>query len=430
MQCEKCGHQNNPYSVICEKCGAPLNTENNEFLQEKYHHKGKHIDIEEIEKAAPVTDFNEMRRKVSRTVVAILILIMAFFLYFLGTYFVDRGARELLNTYNDYMKNSSLVVFYFGTNEELNQQLEEFQENYEFDYLQIESKNLSRNKKAKIREELNVYNLTSTVVVVQKGVPIATLSNVNDKESLITFLKGEGVIPDILEDTQKDLEAFNEAIHSDEPTLLYFPTKYSEQLESNSELLESIASQYSLQYYFSRGFIFSKNQLYRIMSQLGYSEIQDNLILYMQDGKIEKILLEKDKNNLSYFQFLSSYDIIDTSSADYLKNITMKQFKSFTVDEKNRYVILIRNESCVYCDRVEPVLGGIANQNQFTIYRLDATNTRDEISNLLNSMGLVEGLTSVPFLVVIERNHVIDYIAGPSSKELYIEKLTEVGVIR
>ena len=104
MKCDKCGHDNNKYSVICEQCGAPLDIEKNPFLQEKYHHKGKHIDIEEIEKVKPKPDFNTTRKTVSKVLVILFIVLFAAFCYVVGTYLIDRESEEMWKTYQNYRK--------------------------------------------------------------------------------------------------------------------------------------------------------------------------------------------------------------------------------------------------------------------------------------------------------------------------------------
>ena len=100
MKCDNCGHKNSPYSIICEKCDTPLKIEENKLLQEKYHKKGKHIDIEERELVQNHSDFNRTRKKVFRVTVFFLFLCLAFFLYFLTNYLLDKGSKEVLNASN------------------------------------------------------------------------------------------------------------------------------------------------------------------------------------------------------------------------------------------------------------------------------------------------------------------------------------------
>lgn len=433
MKCEKCNHENSEYSIICEKCGAPLNIEENKFLQEKYHNKGRHIDIEEIEKTQNSMDFNTTRKKVFKIIVAFLILLFILLIYGIVNYLVDKESKEMLDSYSYYMKNSSLVLFYFGTNEELDEMCSEYSTSYGFDYLNIKANKITQKNKKKMREELNVYNIMSTLVIVQSGVPIATLSNPQSEEDILSFLQGNELVPMYLGDTEVSLTAFKNALASENPALIYFPTSFSENVEDNSEVLQSIAEQYAIDYYEIQGYFLSKKQLLRLMSQLGFSEIQDDLLIYVMNGKIEKIITDTDKNSDSYFQLLSSYDIIDVSSADYLINISTTQFQEFLEDEKEKHVVLIGSNNCAYCDRVKPILGQIASQYQVAIYYLNVNTSSADwntISNAIVEMGINTGLTSTPFMLVVEKHTVLDYIVGLATKDFYVESLTEIGVIR
>ncbi len=430
MQCDKCGHTNSIYSVVCEQCGAPLNIENNTFLQEKYHDKGTHIDIEEIEKTDQEPDFNETKKKVSKAVIVFAILIIASFLFFLMDYFTNRNSQEVWNQYKDYMKNSSLALLYLGNDKDLDDICKEFSSAYEFDYLNIDAKKITRGKKKKIREELNIYNVTSTMVVIQSGVPTATLSNVKEEEALIEFLKEQELIPEQLEDVNPILENYRNAFASEKKTILYLPTSSHEKIEENSETLYSIALEYSYDYYEVKGYLLSRKQLLRMMSQLGYSEIQDDLIVSLVDGKVDKVIVDTEKNSDSYFQLLSSYGIIDSTSTEFLLPISYEEWDSMVSNGTNKSVVLIGSENCSSCDSMKVILGLLSNRYQLDIYYLDATNTKDQVSEKIRQMGIETGLSTTPFLMISEKGSILDTIIGVSTRELYIEKLTELGVIR
>ncbi len=427
MKCEKCGHVNSEYSIICENCNAPLNIEENKALQEKYHNKNHHIDIEDIHNNSNEHDFNHTRKQVFKGVIVVLLLFISFVTYLLVSYILDKESKEVLNRYSEYMKNSTVALFYFGNEEEINQLCEEYSKNYGFDYLNIQAKKISKKKKRQIQKELNIYNVYSTLVITQSGVPITSVTDISSKEELQKFLQKEELISSYLGDTTDSLESFKDAFASDSPVLLYFPTSYHEDVKKSSEQLEAIAEQYALSYYEVSGYLLSKRQLLKLMSQLGYSEIQEDLILYIIDGKV--VTTVEDTKKGDYFKLLSSYGIIDTSSANYLINISFSKFQEFLKEDKTKYVILIGSNDCVYCDRVKTMLGQIANQHHLVIYYLNATTNIEDVSKLVEELGVETGL-STPFMLIFEKGKVLDYVVGPTTKELYVEKLTEMGVIR
>ena len=426
MKCKKCGHVNSEYSIICENCNAPLSIEENKALQEKYHNKNHHIDIEEIHEHSMEHDFNRTRKQVFKGVIVFLLLFVTFVGYFLMNYILDKESKEILNTYSEYMKSSSSALFYFGDDTKIDHLCEEYSKNYGFDYLNIEARKLSKKKQRKIQKELNIYNIHSTLVITQSGVPVTSITNMKEEE-LKTFLQKEGLISSYEGNTKESLEAFKNAFESNTPTLLYFPTSYHDKLEESSKTLESIANQYSLSYYEVSGHLLSKRQLLKLMSQLGYSEIQEDLILYIVDGKV--VTTVEDTKKSDYFKLLESYGIIDTSSADYLINISFPKFQEFLKEEKTKYVVLIGSSDCSYCDRVKTTLGQISNQYRIIIYYLNASANLEAISKKVEELGVETGL-STPFLLIFEKGKALDYVVGPTTKELYVEKLTEMGVIR
>ncbi len=77
-----------------------------------------------------------------------------------------------------------------------------------------------------------------------------------------------------------------------------------------------------------------------------------------------------------------------------------------------------------------PILGQIANQHHIIIYYYNATNSWDVVSSKIKDLGLESGLTNTPFLMIVEKNKILDYVVGLATRDLYLEKLTEVGVIR
>ena len=197
---------------------------------------------------------------------------------------MDKKSEKLLAHYRQYLHDSSVAVFYFGEEENIHELCEQYSKTYEFDYLQLKSNQLSRRKKQQIRTQ---------------------------------FLKKEQVIPERLEDISGDSEKFKEAFQAD-VALVYFPTGYHSSIEKSSQTLSEISSQYSLPYYEIKGYLFSRNQLLKMMNQIGYSEIQDDLILYIVDGKVEKVIVDTEKKESRYLELLELYDIIDTSSTNFV----------------------------------------------------------------------------------------------------------------
>lgn len=428
MKCDKCGHDNSVYSIICEECEAPLKIEKNLVLQDKYRNKGEHIDIDDIEKTQKMPDFNHTRKKVSKVVLFIIMLFTISLFYYLYCFLVDNHSKKLINEYNNLMDNSSLSLFYFGNDNKLNELASTYSKNYDYDYLNMRTSDISSRKKKSIRKDLNIYNLSSTFVIVKEGVPIATTSNINEEE-LIKFLQYNQIIPLTLGDTTDVLNSIKEISNMEEATIIYMPTSYSDNIETNNEILTNLSKQYNFKYENINAYLLSKKQLLKVMSFLGFSEIQEDLIIYVLDGKVVKVIVDTATDENSYFHLLSDYDIIDISSENYLVKINLNKFENI-IKDKSKNVVLICTDANLYCERVRPILGQIAYQYNISINYLNVTNDLTNISNLIKSIGYKDGLTSSPFLIVVENNKYIDSVIGLSDKTLYVDKLTEIGIIK
>lgn len=425
MICKKCGHIINDEDKTCESCGTPIDFEKEEKVSPK---KGKHIDIEDIEEEKEALSFNETKRGVRNFLLFLLLGVIIIAAYILGSYILDNAYSKVFDKYEDIFKYSKLGVIYIGNNEKISELCNDYSLNYEFDFVYLEKNKISKSKKEKLKKELNVYNVNSTIVIVQDGVPISS-AVVKNEDELVTYLQKHKVIPTIISDTNDTLSDYKEAISSVDETIIYIPTTLRDNTKEKSKIIAKISNDNNLKYYEIDGYLLSYKQLKSIMSQLGFSEIQDDLLLYVRNGEILYTLDADETSEKYYFQLLANRGIIDVASGEYLVTISSNKFKAM-IQEKDKKVIFITVDSCKYCDNVQSILSQIAKIEKIEIYYLDATDEVDEVSNLIVDLGYKDGLTITPFVVIVENNKYIDSIIGLADKELYMNKFIEYGVIK
>lgn len=425
MICKKCGHNISDVDKICENCGTLIENEKEEKVSPK---KGKHIDIEDITEEKEGLSFNETKRGVRNFLLFLLLGVILILMYILGSFILDNAYEKVFNEYKDILKYSKLGVVYLGTDEEIANICSEYSLNYEFDFVHIETNKISKSKKEQLRKELNIYNVNSTVVIVQDGVPL-TSAIIKDQDALVTYLQKNKIIPTIIADTTDILSDYKEALASKEETIIYIPTSLSDDTNTKSKLIKEISNDNNLKYYEIDAYLLSYKQLKNIMSQLGFSEIQDDLLLYINNGEILYTLDADGTTEKYYFQLLANRGIIDVTSGEYIVTISSNKFKTM-VQEKEKNVIFIATDSCKYCDNVKSILSQIAKTESVEIYYLDATKEKDEVSNIIVDLGYDEGMTVTPFVLIVENNKYIDSIIGLADKDLYMNKFIEYGVIK
>lgn len=425
MVCKKCGHKLSSVDKVCDNCGTPIELEKEENVISK---KGKHIDIEDITEEKDALSFNETKRGVRNFLLFLLLGVILLVGYIVGSFILDKAYASVFAKYEDVLKYSKLGIIYIGNNNEISEICNEYSLNYEFDFVYLEKNKISKSKREKLKKELNIYNVNSTVVIVQDGVPISS-SIVKNKEELVTYLQKNRVIPEIISDTNDTLSNYKEAISSKEEAIIYLPTSLTDDTKEKSEVISKISKDNNLNYFEVDGYLLSYKQLKNIMSQLGFSEIQDDLLLYVRNGEILYILDADKTSEKYYFQLLANRGIIDVTSGEYLVTISSNKFKTM-VEEKGKHVFFITFDSCKYCDNVQSILSQISKTENIEIYYLDATKEKEEVSNIIINLGYKDGLTITPFVLIVENNKYIDSIIGMADKDLYTNKFTEYGVIK
>lgn len=425
MICKKCGHKIGSVDKMCENCGSLIEIEQEE---KKFPKKGKHIDIEDIVEEKDTLSFNETKRSVKNFLLFLLLVVVISGFYFVGSLIIDTAYETEINQYKEILKYSKLGVIYLGSDDEIASDCNDYSINYEFDFIHLETNRISKTKQEKIKKELNIYNVNSTIVIVQDGVPVSSM-NVKNQDDVVTFLRKNRVVPMIIGDTNDILATYKEGLASKEEALIYLSTSLGEDTKEKSKVIGKVSNDHKLNYYEIPGYLLSYKQLKNIMSQLGFSEIQDDLLLYVRNGEVLYILDADKATENYYFQLLSNRGIIDIASSENLKAIDIDELSDM-VQDKEKNVIFIAVDNCKYCDNIESILSQIAKEENIKIYSLDATEDTEKVSSVIKDLGYNEGLTITPFVLIAENNKYIDSIIGLADKDLFMNKFIEYGVIK
>ena len=124
----------------------------------------------------------------------------------------------------------------------------------------------------------------------------------------------------------------------------------------------------------------------------------------------------------------------DANSTEKKKDFTNidvdKYLKLYAGNDKS--VVLIGRSGCEFCKIADPIIQGIAYDNNLKVYYLSTDGFSDEDkTNLLNSDEYFkekEGMPT-PLLLVVGDSKIHDKVEGLVSKDEYIEFLDENGII-
>ena len=427
MKCEKCGYSNSEYDIICEECGAPLNIENNIELQKKYNNKQKAIDIERIVPDNTELVFNRTKKKVSYMLIILFILFIFGIIFFIGYIYNDSKQNDIMNQLNDFLVTNKLGVIYIGNDSEIKNKLNEYTDIYNLNYKYFDSKKINRIKKQKIKNKLKVKNINNTIFVLKDN---KVIDSTNNKDEIDKLLQKNNVLPKYLGDAKKVVENCDKSLLSDEPLVMYIANNKNDSNEEHQKKISEFCEEYDINYTFIEGYYLTDIQKLKLLNKINYSEIHDELIIIIDERKVLKVTETVPNDKKEYFEIISSYGIIDERSAREFDRVNLKEFNTL-ISNKDKNVILIENNDCTYCEKLKPIVGKIALKNNFKVYSvvLDESN-KDSIEVKLKEIGFNEEKVVPPLVLVIQDNHLLDYIVGLSDKNIYVDKFTELGIIR
>ena len=332
--------------------------------------------------------------------------------------------------YEEFIKTSQLGVVYIGTDSNIDNQVKEYVDEYEISYIYISTSKLSKVKKNKIKKELDLNKINSTIIIIQNGKVVDYMSDIDDKDSINRFLKQDGIIPKEEGDAQKVISNFDSSISSENSTLIYIANNKNEMNEKHNQEIKKFCEKYSINYTFVEGYYLTDNQKIRLLKKINYNEIHDELIILVDEGEVKEVTEFVYKSDKEYFELFSRYGIIDITSSDSLEKIDLKKFEQI-VASKDKQIIMIGSNDCIYCDKLKPVIGKIGIQNNLKIYYIEVNeDIQKYIEQHLVNIGYVEEKLSTPLVIVTENGQLIDYVIGLSDKAYYVDKLKELGVIR
>lgn len=428
MKCEKCGYENSPFNIICEKCGSPLRIEDNIELKKNYNSKPRAIDIEAITPDHSEKIFDNTKQKVRYVVVFLLGSIFATVVLFIISLIQNSKANDIMTLYEDFMKSDGIGLLYIGEDDKVDTKVTEYAKNYDFEYLYVATNKVTTKKKNKIKNNLKLEKLDSTLVIIDNG-EILDYMHKSNLENIEKFLEDNKIIPEYSNDTREYISKFEYAIKSIEPMILYVANNKNDSNELHNKLLEEFCDEYSINYTYVEGFYLTEEQKLKLLNKVNYSEIHDELLIIIDEGIVKEVTEFVPNEKKDYFEFISNYGIIDVSSAKNLSKINEKKLKEI-ITSKDKNIILFTADDCSYCEKTKPILGkiGITNNLEVYLYNINSDN-QNSLTQLLSEFDYNE-VISTPSVLITENSKIIDTVVGYSDKKIYEDKLKELGVIR
>lgn len=140
---------------------------------------------------------------------------------------IDQETKEIMNSFDKYYNSKERTVIYYASSScsycELQTPiLETVAEDYDMDYLYIDSSNLATKQRKEILDKLGIEHATPTTVIVENGKVIDTAVGYTDGQEYVEFFANNEVIP-------------SDALYSKEQYLTFIDYEEYEELVNNSK---------------------------------------------------------------------------------------------------------------------------------------------------------------------------------------------------
>ena len=98
--------------------------------------------------------------------------------------------------------------------------------------------------------------------------------------------------------------------------------------------------------------------------------------------------------------------------------------------QEDKTVILLTREGCQFCEIAIPFLQKISKEYQLDIYNIVSTSlSEEEVETFITSNERFQQNLKTPFLMIVQKEELVDSVEGLLSYEQYVDFLKENNVI-
>lgn len=348
-------------------------------------------------------------------------------LLFLVLIILTKDSKQIIEI-REFIKTDTKLL-YIIDNQDTNYPVE-ILDKYSVDYLEVNSNELTIFERKKLEKIINSKYLNNILVIYQDGVIIDALIEYESNDSVNEFLQKNNVIPQTIVENVEDIMKQAETISDSEYSIIYIPYENHEEIEKQEEIIKSIASEYSIEYKKIDALLLSKTQQEKINTILGLSDVENQILILVKDKKIVANIRGIHSKN-TYIETLYELDFI-TELENKLNEIDYTEFKS-ELKNNDKSIILLGIKGYKDCDNVFKLLNQMIYNYDMEVNYIDLKSTESDVYKKVNekleNIGYKEGF-SLPLVVIVESNKVLDYIIGNSDEQYYIDVFIENGVIK
>ena len=355
------------------------------------------------------------------SILFILLIIIFFALVFLT---VD---SKTIKEVKEFIKSDINLVYVYNKEDKY---IIDLLDKYSINYLKIDEKTLNKFERKKLETLFKKEKIVNNLAIFKNGDLEGLPIEITTAKDLIAKLQDKEIIPNIISSDVKKIEKESLSILDNKYSIIYMPYIYNNDIKDQNEIFKSISKKYDIDYEMIKTYLLSKTQQNNINKLLDISDVDNQILLVIKDNKmIANIRGVHSKN--TYIETLYDVGFIDNLE-DKLNELSYNEFKSLIKDNNKNIVLLIQDNSAD-SEKVYELLNQMVYNYDIDVNYINLGKTNSEVyqkvKNKLKDMGYEE-VVSMPMVLIIESNKVVDYIVGNSTEKYFLDSFIENGVIK
>lgn len=255
---------------------------------------------------------------------------------------------------------------------------------------------------------------------------------------IINEMKKSGVLE--TGETSEIMEKFDEYYNSKDKKIIYYASSSCSYCELQTPILENIAEEYNLDYYYIDSSKLGTKQRKEILQKLNIEHATPTTVV-VESGDVIDTLVGY-KSGTEYVGFLIAAGILKEdakySAEKYINFVSYEEYEKL-IKDSSTHVITIGQTSCSHCIAIKPALNSIGKDYGLTINYLNLTDlTEDERNAFYGSLSDIKyndpdfiesGSFGTPLTLTVKNGKVIDYISGERTISQLTREFKKQGLI-
>lgn len=280
------------------------------------------------------------------------------------------------------------------------------------------------------KEKMKTIILTIILIIIAAALIVALI---------VTRPKEEIKVDET--ESNEIMNKFNEYFYSSKRTVIYYASTGCSWCSLQSPILETIASDYNMDYYYLDTAKISDSQRVDAMTKLGIEKHATPKTFIVENGEVIDSVSGYTEGR-EYVEFFKNSGVIPEdavySQDQYLTFIGSEEYNNL-ISNEGTHIIVIGQTTCSHCIAIKPALNQIAKDYGITINYLDILKlSQEDYTKFNESLKTIEyndeeflkdGSFGTPLTLIVKNGKVSSYIDGERTISQLVREFKKTGII-